>query len=61
MLHQTLIGESGAAIILVGGIFACCAYCKDAGALQAMAGFLLITGFARLGVAVYLIGGLPFR
>jgi len=55
VLHQTLIGVLGAAIIL-----AYCAYSKDAHALQATAGFLLITGFACLGVAVYLIGGLPF-
>ena len=60
MLHQTLIGVLGAAIILAGGISAYCAYSKDAHALQATAGFLLITGFACLGVAVYLIGGLPF-
>ena len=60
MLHQTLIGVLGAAIILAGGILAYCAYSKDAHALQATAGFLLITGFACLGVAVYLIGGLPF-
>ena len=55
MLHQTLIGVLGAAIILAGGILAYCAYSKDAHA--ATAGFLLITGFACLGVAVYLIGG----
>ena len=58
MLHQTLIGVLGAAIILAGGILAYCAYSKDAH--EATAGFLLITGFACLGVAVYLIGGLPF-
>ena len=60
MLHQTLIGVLGAAIILAGEILAYFAYSKDAHALQATAGFLLITGFACLGVAVYLIGGLPF-
>jgi hypothetical protein len=57
VLHQSLIGVLGAAIILAGGILAYCAYSKDA---QATAGFFLITGFACLGVAVYLIGGLPF-
>ena len=58
MLHQTLIGVLGAAIILAGGILAYSAYSKDAH--EATAGFLLITGFACLGVTVYLIGGLPF-
>jgi hypothetical protein len=32
----------------------------DADSLQATAGLLLITGFACLGVAVYLIGGSRF-
>jgi len=53
-------GESNKPGSKAGGILAYCAYSKDAHALQATAGFLLITGFACLGVAVYLIGGLPF-
>jgi peptidoglycan/LPS O-acetylase OafA/YrhL len=60
MLHPNLYGETGVAIILVGGALACHAYSKDGGILQATAGFLLITGFACLGVAVHLVGGSPF-
>jgi peptidoglycan/LPS O-acetylase OafA/YrhL len=58
--HWTLIAALGAATVLVGGILAYRAYSKDRGSLQATAGFLLVTGFACLGVAVYLIGGSPF-
>lgn len=60
MLHPTLIGELGVATALAGGTLAYRAYSKDAAALQATAGFLLITGFTRLGVAIYLIGGSTF-
>ena len=61
MLHPALIGELGTAMALAGGILAYRAYSKDAAALQAPAGFLLITGFTCLGVAIYLIGGSPFQ
>jgi hypothetical protein len=56
-----MFGGAGVAAVLAGGTLACRAYSKDAEALQATAGFLLITGFACLGVAVYLMGGSPFR
>jgi hypothetical protein len=45
---------------LAGETLAYRAYSKDAAALQVTAGFLLITGFTCLGVAIYLIGGSPF-
>lgn len=60
MLHPTLIGELGVATALAGEPLAYRAYSKDAAALQVTAGFLLITGFTCLGVAIYLIGGSPF-
>lgn len=59
MLHPTLIGELGVTA-LAGETLAYRAYSKDAAALQVTAGFLLITGFTCLGVAIYLIGGSPF-
>jgi hypothetical protein len=60
VLHPTLIGELGVATALAGGTLAYRAYSKDAAALQATAGFLLITAFTCLGVVIYLIGGSPF-
>jgi hypothetical protein len=60
VLHPALIGELGVATALVGETLAYRAYSKDAAALQVTAGFLLITGFTCLGVAIYLIGGSPF-
>ncbi|MGE5367693.1 MAG: hypothetical protein ACM3PO_10575 [Betaproteobacteria bacterium] len=60
VLHPSLFGGVGVAAVLAGGTLACRAYSKDGDALQTTAGFLLITGFACLGVAVYLIGGSPF-
>jgi hypothetical protein len=48
------------AAVLAGGTLACRAYSKDTEALQATAGFLLMTGFACLGVALYLMGGSLF-
>jgi hypothetical protein len=60
VLHPTLIGELGVATALAGGTLAYSGCSKDAAALQATAGFLLITGFTCLGVAIYLIGDSPF-
>jgi hypothetical protein len=60
VLHPSLIGELGMATALAGGTLAYRVYSKDAAALQATAGFLLITGFTCLGVAIYLIDGSPF-
>jgi len=61
VLHPALIGELGAATILAGGTLAYRAIPRIKLALQTTAGFLLIIGFASLGVAVCLIGGPPFR
>ena len=61
MLHATLLGELGAATVLVGGAFAYRAHLKNRLALQTTAGLLLITGFACLGVAISFIVGSPVR
>jgi hypothetical protein len=60
VLHPSWLGGAGVAAVLAGGTLACRAYSKDTEALQATAGFLLMTGFACLGVAVYLMGGSLF-
>jgi len=61
VLHPILIGELGVATLLAGGTLAYLAYSKDRPTLQTTAGFLLIAGFACLGIAVHLISGVPFR
>jgi hypothetical protein len=61
VLHPILIAELGVATLLAGGILAYRSYSKDRPTLQTTAGFLLIAGFACLGVAVYRIGGVPLR
>jgi hypothetical protein len=37
------------------------AYSKDRPTIRTVAGFLLIAGFACLGVALHRIGGVPLR
>jgi peptidoglycan/LPS O-acetylase OafA/YrhL len=56
-----LIGELGVAAILVSGALAYRAYSKDRPTLQRTAGFLLVAGFACLGIAIYTIGAAPPR
>ena len=61
MLHPTLLGEIGAVTVLAGGLLAYRGYCKDQPTLQTTAGFLLIAGFACLGVAMQLVVVPPLR
>jgi len=56
VLHPLLMAELGVATVLVGGTLAYRGYSKDRSALQTTAGFLLIAGFACLGIAIYRVG-----
>jgi len=48
--------ELGVATRLAGGTLAYHGYSKNRSSLQKTAGFLLIAGFACLGVAIYRVG-----
>ena len=61
VLHPILIAEVGAVTLLAGGAFACRSFSKDRPTIQITAGFLLIAGFACVGVAIDHIGGVPLR
>jgi hypothetical protein len=52
-----LLSQLGVVSVLAGGALAYRSYSKN----RTTAGFLLIAGFACLGVAVYLTGGSPWR
>ena len=61
MLHPALFSELGVATVLAGGVLAYRAHLKNRPALPTTAGLLLITGFARLGIAISFIVGSPLR
>jgi hypothetical protein len=56
-----LLSELGIAIALAGAVLAYRALLQNRPALQRMAGLLLITGFACLGVAISLVVGPTLR
>jgi len=56
VLHPILMTELGVATRLAGGTLAYHGYSKNRSSLQKTAGFLLIAGFACLGVAIYRVG-----
>jgi hypothetical protein len=61
MLHPALLGELGLAIVLAGAVLAYRACLQERPGLQTTAGWLLISGFACLGVAMSFTLGLPLR
>ena len=60
-LHPDLIAALGVVALLAGATLAYRVYSKDRATLQITAGFLLIAGFACLGVVIYRIGGVPLQ
>jgi Na+-driven multidrug efflux pump len=60
VLHPILIVVVGVVTLLAGGTLAH-SFSKDLPTIQTAAGFLLVAGFACVGVATYHIGGVPLR